>query len=188
MTIHVLVEGGAAVAAPQHALLGTKSETNGYKHVAILLKATTIALATPVGVHHMCPPLRLEDTMPTDVVAWTPLSAEEGSDIDDWIEVLKSEAVTSTYYLVPAAKTIRDDVTGRVIRRTFSCAGFVAEAYQAARISLVVPENQLPPVDRGTLVGVWGERNVRLGELRYGRVRLFCRWDEDRENRGLMAT
>jgi len=94
--------------------------------------------------------------MPAHVAGSCSLSRDEADQIATWIEDVRTRSPGLVYAALPAVGERIDDTTGRVIARTFSCAGFVHAAYEeGAGIVLLVPENALPEVERETVITTW---------------------------------
>ncbi len=152
---------------PEHAIAGARTVTV-VSHVGLVAARSWVSAPCDVQVCHMGPPLRRDHAMSAHVVAWRDdLTSDEARDIGDWVA---SVDVTVRYIAFPSVgfgHSQRDIVTGRPIATAFSCAGFVAQAYREAGVTLVVDDPQLPPASRTLLETVWGPRQVRAG-ARYG--------------------
>jgi hypothetical protein len=178
--------GETPAAFSQYAIVGKYADggpPNFVQHVALLREGGPVVAKEEVNVLHMGPPLVAGDqartTNPTerkcrtDLVADLVLDAEERESIADWLSHVESEDVNhpwnpvEQYIVVPHFKWETARETGRRIRRRFSCAGFVIEAYRHANIRLIDADGELPDVREDLLRAAYP--NVDLS--RHDRVR-----------------
>jgi hypothetical protein len=102
----------------------------------------------------MGPPLRHGETIRADAVGKPELDDGDFRRIKIFIDRHASEhasislvglrGAAKVYCILPHAERLREE-DGRYVRKRFSCAGFVFEAYKAAGITLVDADG-LPPV------------------------------------------
>jgi len=84
------------------------------------------------------------------------LARAQADQIAAWIEDVTTRTPGLKYAALPAVQLERDEISGRVIGRKFSCAGFVLAAYEeAAGIVLLVPEASLPEVNKEIVIATW---------------------------------
>jgi len=110
--------------------------------------------ATGVGVHDMGPPLRSPGSMTANVHGSADLNDDERRKIASFIDRHASEhkaqqfsgrrGIARSYVIYPHLRG-ETEQDGTHIYTRFSCAGFVIEAYQFARLSLLNLE-QMPTV------------------------------------------
>jgi len=67
-----------------------------------------------------------------------------------------------TYLATPAARLRRDEDTGQIIAWEFSCAGFVAAAYEHGAAIRLVDQEQLPPLSYAQASHIWAHSNERV--------------------------
>lgn len=160
----------AGVACAQYALVGKYAESGPpqfVQHVALLCGDGVISPREEVDVFHMGPPLVANTESQTagsngrrcraDIIGDLVLDAEEREAIDDWLSEVDTEDRNhplkpfEQYTVIPHVDWEIAPETGRRIRRKFSCAGFVMEAYRRAQIHLLDTSGELPDVDAGLL-------------------------------------
>jgi len=154
--------------SPRHAVVGSCSSQDTVSHVGILEHAQPIASGDKVPVFHMANPLtklELPGKMDAHALGWLiDLGEDAYKSIKEWVEELRSGGLQIKYLAFPSYEIHKDPATGRVIRREFSCAGFVQACYEEAlQIWLLVPTDELPDVARDTLELVWERALVARG-------------------------
>jgi hypothetical protein len=165
-----LFAGGAA-SMPRHAVVGTRGGA-AIRHVALLADAGEVACGAQVRAHDMAGAggVRLPgDDVVADVGAWLDgedaLTASESDGIDLWLADVRTQVEAGAlrnwmaYIVLPAVK--RDEVSGRVVYKRFSCAGFVAEAYGEGAGVRLVDESDLPQAELPLIESVWGQFHPR---------------------------
>jgi len=107
----------------------------------------------------MGPPLQTDGAIRVHAAGRVPLTVEEITRIEAWIEKIVDEYQAADvqgrqqYVIHPPWEDRRDQNTGVRRYRRFSCAGFVLDAYSQVDIELLeIEEAALPGVDRETLL------------------------------------
>lgn len=172
-------------------IIGTYADTDTHfvSHVAILRSGIEVNGLTQCPVFQCCPPIIAGEVTlglnseshtrseSTDVIADIDLDLDEQAMIETWLSGVDRENYEFSgtsfhqYHLFPHMKYAETE-TGRKIRRRFSCAGFVLEAYRSAEIDLIKTDadstgNGLPIVDEAMLRRaypglVWVVENPRV--------------------------
>lgn len=156
----------------QHSVVGSCTEEDAVFHVGVLEQAQLIASGDLVSVFHMADPLsklELPGTVDAHALGWVlDLGDDDHESIKEWAVGLASGGFELKYLAFPSYEINKDPATGRVIRREFSCAGFVQACYEEAlQIWLIAPTDELPEVSRDVLLCVWDERELSAAR-RYG--------------------
>ena len=148
------------------------------RHVALYSsQRRVIKQGQLVAVAHMGPPLRADGQIPVQIVGSIPLTVEEISEIETWIEKIRDEYELAharrfdQYVIHPVSEDFRDPNTGVRRYRRFSCAGFVIDAHREVEIDLLdTDDDNLPEVSQKELVAAYPEvdrmdvtRRERLG-------------------------
>jgi hypothetical protein len=143
------------------------------KHVALLKSSIELNGTTQTFVYQCNPPIISGELTQTrnsesqakcssiDILADINLDLDEENMIETWLAGVDRENYElngtnfQQYHLVPHMSYASTE-TGRSIRRRFSCAGFVLEAYRSAEIDLITTdsastESSLPIVELETL-------------------------------------
>lgn len=122
-----------------------------------------------VDVVHMGPPLKSDGRMNAHVAGRVPLTTDEITRIEAWIEKIVDEyqrehaGRRQQFTIDPPWEDYRDPNTGVRRYRRFSCAGFVLNAHRQVDIELLrIDDQALPMVDK------------RILALAYPRVDLTC--------------
>ena len=171
--------GEFPVACSQYGIIGKYAErgpTHFVQHIALLRASAPISLTDEVKVLHMGPPLVAGDAARTtrpgdrlcqaDLIADLVVDAEEREAIADWLSQVESEDLdhpcnpVEQYVVVPHFKWETARETGRRIRRRFSCAGFVIEAYRHANIHLIDTNRELPEVREELLTAAYPDLDL----------------------------
>lgn len=166
----------ARVACTQYALIGKYAETGPpqfVQHVALLCGDGVISAREEVDVFHMGPPLVANTESQTassngrrcraDIIGDLVLDAEEREAIDDWLSEVDTEDRNhplkpfEQYTVIPHVVWKTAPETGRRIRRKFSCAGFVMEAYRRAQIDLLDNNGNIPDIDEEILHAAYSD-------------------------------
>lgn len=152
--------GAKTKACSQYAIIGQYAADDGrfVKHVSLLRQSVEVKGGSDVNVWHTGPPIvsgplaqsRFGDaTCVAHVAGDFMLGPSECDAIANFLADVDKYHRTFTikplqqYVIVPHHQWVRAKETNRRIRRRFSCAGFVIEAYAAAAIDLIDLE-QLP--------------------------------------------
>ena len=108
-----------------------------------------------VDVVHMGPPLENDRRMNAHVAGQVPLTTDEITRIEAWIEKIVDEYQREKagrrrqYTIDPPWEDYRDPNTGVRRYRRFSCAGFVLKAHSQVDIELLrIDKQALPKVDK----------------------------------------
>lgn len=157
---------------PRFAVVGTRGG-DAIRHVALLADAREVTCGALVHAHDQAGGggVRLPgDDVAADVCGWLDggdaVTPWEAQGIDFWIADVRTQVESGalrnwrSYVVRPAVE--RDRVSGRVVYKRFSCAGFVAEAYLEGAGIQLVDEAHLPPVELPFTEAVWGVYPPRL--------------------------
>ena len=147
------------VEAARFDIVGSRdSATNIVLHVGLIAEDTALAPCSRIRAHDMGPPLNVEPptTFEVAVHGSLPLTRDEQEGIDEWLAEIKPLASGCKYIALPAAELKRDPVTGQIARWEFSCAGFVATAYERGANVVLIDQSQLPPLSLEQAHRLWG--------------------------------
>ncbi|NQV26715.1 MAG: hypothetical protein HQ518_20375 [Rhodopirellula sp.] len=137
-------------------MIGTYAETppRFVRHVALLREPTEVTGGAAVAVYESAPPVfaspdSAERLANAHVVSDLALRTSESEAMTNWLARVATEnrsfaPIFQQYKIKPHMEWVRASETNRRIRRRFSCAGFVLEAYRAAEIQLVHPNVPFP--------------------------------------------
>lgn len=140
-------------------------------HVGLLPRDQSLRIGEEIGVYEMRPPVQVDpgpqqsNRMQADVLAWLDdLTAAEVEGMEAWVERirvhLRERTVGYRYQALPAYEEQLNEHGDRLLRRKFSCAGFVAQCYAAGADIVLVDEAALPAVEGRLLEQVWARREV----------------------------
>jgi hypothetical protein len=149
-----------ATVCSQYSIVGTYADDSStfVKHASLLKNSASVVAGTSVGVWHTGPPIVSgpitqsafgEATSEAHVVGEFRLRPSQCDAIANFLAGIDKYHRTMTvqplqqYVILPHHKWVVSKETNRRIRRKFSCAGFVIEAYAAAGI-LLIDVDQLP--------------------------------------------
>lgn len=164
------------ISFPRFCVVGTYAD-NGpadfVRHAALLKEEGELNSPVEVEVYHMGPPIIAGELTGArarswprkcraDIVSNIALDAEEREAIEDWLAEVDKEDRTNVkpfgdFVVMPHVKWIVDAVSGRRIRRRFSCVGFVIECYRTADIDLIDVESKMPDVDEPLVQAAYPE-------------------------------
>jgi hypothetical protein len=165
MPAHILPSDPERASVAALSVIGHCGRGAHVHHVAISRVAGDACHGQIVAVAHMRPPLADQERIAAHLVGWLDLDEPERIVIDVWLRAALTRTNTE-YCIVPAVDDVVDRTTGRLIRRRFSCTGFVHACYEESIDVVLVDQDALPEVDLATLMQVWDERVIRLGRAR----------------------
>ena len=145
-------------------VVGSRHEETGIiLHVGLMAGEARLEMGRVVQVHDMGPPLNVEppNTFPVAVHGSLPLTREEREGIDEWLAEILPLASSCKYLASPSARLHRDEITGQIAFWEFSCAGFVAMAYERGADVVLVKQSELPPLSADQAYALWGQGRRR---------------------------
>lgn len=127
-------------------------------HVGLAAEDLQLDAGGLVRTYHMGPPLGIEPPaqFQATVHGSLSLSRDEQEGIDEWLAEIAPLASQCSYVALPAARIRRDEDSEQIIGWDFSCAGFVAAAYQAGADITLIEQDELPLLDMATAHRIWG--------------------------------
>jgi hypothetical protein len=141
------------VVAQKFAVVGTYADDRPFvRHSSLLRAEDSIGEERKVTVHHMGPPIEVDDQCECHVIGQVGLTNEEIEAIEDWISSVATQYCSikvlpfQQYVIVPHMDCVISE-EDRPLRQRFSCVGYVIEAYQKAEVVLLKTD-ELPDAHR----------------------------------------